>query len=65
MMIFANKIVNGKNCRFNNGNMKRDFTFIDDIVAGTKSAVNENYKCEVFNLGNNKSRKINGYDISN
>ena len=38
--------------------MKRDFTFIDDIVAGTKSAVNENYKCEVFNLGNNKSERL-------
>ena len=59
MMIFANKIVNGEKLPvFNNGNMKRDFTFIDDIVAGTKSAVNENYKCEVFNLGNNKSERL-------
>ena len=59
MMIFANKIVNGEKLPvFNNGNMKRDFTFIDDIVAGTKSAINENYKCEVFNLGNNKSERL-------
>ena len=59
MMIFANKIVKGEKLPvFNNGNMKRDFTFIDDIVAGTKSAINENYKCEVFNLGNNKSERL-------
>ena len=59
MMIFANKIVKGEKLPvFNNGDMKRDFTYIDDIVAGTKSAINKNYKCEVFNLGNNKSERL-------
>ena len=38
--------------------MKRDFTYIDDIVDGTISAINHNYQCEVFNLGNNRSEKI-------
>jgi len=38
--------------------MKRDFTFIDDIVSGTRAAINKNYKCEVFNLGNHKSEQL-------
>jgi len=43
---------------FNNGNMKRDFTYIDDIVSGTKAAIDKNYLCEVFNLGNHRSENL-------
>ena len=43
---------------FNHGNMKRDFTFIDDIISGTRSAIDKNYKCEIFNLGNSSSEKL-------
>ena len=43
---------------YNNGKMKRDFTFIDDIILGTKSALEKNYKCEIFNLGNNKNEEL-------
>jgi UDP-glucuronate 4-epimerase len=43
---------------FNNGKMKRDFSFIDDIIKGTKSAIEKNYKCEIFNLGNNKNEHL-------
>ncbi|MAV70834.1 MAG: protein CapI [Candidatus Marinimicrobia bacterium] len=43
---------------FNNGKMKRDFTYIYDIVLGTKSAIKKNYNCQVFNLGNNKSHEL-------
>jgi len=57
--LFTDKIENEKPIPvFNNGNMKRDFTYIDDIVAGTRSAIDKNYKCEVFNLGNHKSEKL-------
>ena len=38
--------------------MKRDFTYIDDIIAGTRSAIDKNYKCEVFNLGNHRSEQL-------
>jgi len=38
--------------------MKRDFTYIDDIISGTRSAIMNNYDCEVFNLGNNKSENL-------
>jgi len=59
MHIFADKISKGEPIPvFNNGNMKRDFTYIDDIVAGTRAAVDKNYKCEVFNLGNHRSEQL-------
>jgi len=54
--IFTKKIINEEPISvFNNGNMKRDFTFIDDIILGTKAAIEKNYRFEIFNLGNNKS----------
>ena len=59
MYIFTDKILKGKSIPvYNHGNMKRDFTYIDDIIAGIRAAVDANYKCEVFNLGNNKSEKL-------
>ena len=57
--IFTKKILENKSISvFNHGKMKRDFTFIDDIIEGTKSAINMNYKCDIFNLGNNKNEKL-------
>ena len=59
MFIFTQKIVAGKPIPvFNKGNMKRDFTYIDDIIKGTRSAIEKNYKCEIFNLGNSKSESL-------
>ena len=56
MYIFANRIIKKQKITvFNHGKMKRDFTFIDDIVNGIKSAIEKNYLCEIFNIGNNKS----------
>ncbi|MFA6604417.1 MAG: NAD-dependent epimerase/dehydratase family protein [Patescibacteria group bacterium] len=43
---------------FNHGQMKRDFTYIDDIVDGVLSALYHSYPYEIFNLGNNKSVKL-------
>ena len=57
--LFTKNIINGEKIDvYNYGDMKRDFTYIDDIVDGTISAINHNYQCEVFNLGNNRSEKI-------
>jgi len=57
--LFTENIVNDKKIDvYNYGDMKRDFTYIDDIIDGTISAINNNYKCEVFNLGNNRSEKL-------
>tara|TARA_B100001250_G_scaffold32052_1_gene26215 strand:+ start:5662 stop:6615 length:954 start_codon:yes stop_codon:yes gene_type:complete len=59
MHIFAKKISNNEPIDvFNNGKMKRDFTFIDDIIDGTMAAIEKNYECEIFNLGNNKSENL-------
>ncbi|MAQ43814.1 MAG: protein CapI [Candidatus Marinimicrobia bacterium] len=59
MYKFANKICSGESIDvYNNGDMKRDFTYIDDIVSGIKSSIDKNYQCEVFNLGNNKSENL-------
>ena len=59
MFIFTKKIMAGEPISvFNNGNMKRDFTYIDDIISGTRSALDKNYRCEVFNLGNHKSEQL-------
>ena len=62
--IFTNKIINGEPIDvYNNGIMKRDFTFIDDIISGTKAAIENNYNLEIFNLGNNKA--VNLLDLIN
>ncbi len=59
MYIFTKKIIAGETIPvFNNGNMKRDFTYIDDIIGGTRSAINKNFKCEIFNLGNHRSEHL-------
>tara|TARA_Y100000768_G_C23986829_1_gene689417 strand:+ start:2727 stop:3680 length:954 start_codon:yes stop_codon:yes gene_type:complete len=59
MHIFAKKILNNEPIDvYNNGKMKRDFTFIDDIIEGTVAAIEKNYPLEIFNLGNNKSENI-------
>ena len=59
MFLFTDKILRGEPIQvFNHGNMKRDFTYIDDIIAGTRSAINKNYKCEVFNLGRHRSEDL-------
>ena len=59
MYIFADKISKGEPIQvFNNGRMKRDFTYIDDIVTGIRASIDKNYKCEVFNLGNHRSEEL-------
>ena len=59
MFIFIKNILNDIPIPvFNNGAMKRDFTYIADIIAGTRSAIDNNYECEIFNLGNNKSEQL-------
>jgi len=59
MFIFTKNILSSKPIPvFNNGNMKRDFTYIDDIISGTKAAIEKNYSCEIFNLGNHRSEHL-------
>lgn len=60
--IFTSKILAGEPIQvFNNGEMRRDFTYIDDIVAGIIGCLyhpptaTEGGPYEIYNLGNNKS----------
>lgn len=66
---FAKKIMKGEPIQiYNNGDMLRDFTYIDDIVKGVENilcnppAQDENgaiYK--IYNIGNNKPEKLMDY----
>lgn len=59
LFIFTKAILEGKEIQiYNNGQMFRDFTYIDDIVDGVIAALNQPRKYEIFNLGNNKSEKL-------
>jgi UDP-glucuronate 4-epimerase len=59
MYIFASKILNNEPIQvFNHGNMKRDFTYVSDIINGILSSIINNHNCEIFNLGNNKSENL-------
>lgn len=66
---FAKKIMNGEPIQiYNNGDMYRDFTYVDDIVKGI-----ENLLCnppaedvngalyKIYNIGNNKPEKLMDY----
>lgn len=51
---FTRQICDGEPIQvFNHGKMRRDFTYIDDIVKGTTAAIDLGAPCEIFNLGNN------------
>ena len=53
-MLFTDAITNDRAIKvFNNGEMSRDFTYIDDIVDGVIKVLNHPSKCNVYNIGNN------------
>ncbi len=61
MWIFAEKLSHGLSIPvFNHGKMKRDFTYIDDIVAGVKASLfTEGLDpYEVINLGNHQCENL-------
>lgn len=57
---FTKAIVEGKAIDvYNYGDMKRDFTYIDDIVAGIKLMINGDIPGhEIFNIGNGKQVQL-------
>jgi UDP-glucuronate 4-epimerase len=64
--LFAEAILAGKPIRlFNQGEMRRDFTFIDDIVAGVIAALDrpppdkgDEPPARIYNLGNHRSEEL-------
>lgn len=56
---FTKSIDEGKPIHvFNHGKMRRDFTYIDDIVSGCIAAIDHGAAYEIFNLGNNKPEEL-------
>ena len=61
--LFAEAISNDKPIKvFNNGEMERDFTFIDDIVNGITKIIEKNIDSrehyKIYNIGNNKTESL-------
>jgi UDP-glucuronate 4-epimerase len=67
--IFARAIFDGQPIKiFNNGDMRRDFTYVDDVVRGVLSVldappggVDENPPHRLYNIGNNRSEPLLRY----
>ena len=56
LFLFTRSILAGQPIDiYNFGKMRRDFTYIDDIVDGTISALNTPFRFEIFNLGNSEA----------
>jgi UDP-glucuronate 4-epimerase len=64
--LFTEAILTGRKLRvFNHGDMRRDFTFIDDIIAGTLAALDRPPEDDstapphrLYNLGNHRSEQL-------
>jgi UDP-glucuronate 4-epimerase len=57
--LFADKIMRGQTIDlFGEGQLRRDFTYIDDIVDGIVSALASPRKVGVYNLGNHQSMSV-------
>ena len=64
--LFAEAISNDKPIKvFNNGNMERDFTYIDDIVNGVTKIIEKNIDSrehyKIYNIGNNKTESLQNF----
>jgi UDP-glucuronate 4-epimerase len=56
---FADAIVQQQPIRlYNQGKMKRDFTYIDDIIQGIVAALDKARGYEIFNLGNHRPEEV-------
>jgi len=59
--LFADAMLAGRPIKvFNDGDMYRDFTYIDDIISGVVGCICSRSigRCEVFNIGNSRSEKL-------
>ena len=61
LWLFTEKIIKGEKIKvFNYGKMKRDFTYVGDIVKGISAALFKEglEQYEIFNLGNHRSENL-------
>ena len=62
LFLFTKAISEGKPINvFNNGEMERDFTYVDDIVSGLIASIDTPFEYEIFNLGRGESRKLTDF----
>ena len=66
MFLFTDAIINNRPIKvFNNGNLSRDFTYIDDIVAGVFATLLEDSKdsslYKLYNIGNSVPVQLMGF----
>jgi UDP-glucuronate 4-epimerase len=60
--IFTRNVMDGVPIkRFGDGSTRRDYTYIDDIVAGVVAALDRDYGYEVINLGNSRPIELNRF----
>jgi UDP-glucuronate 4-epimerase len=64
--LFAEAISNNQPIKvFNNGEMERDFTYIDDIVNGVTKIIKKNISSrehyKIYNIGNNKTESLQDF----
>jgi len=59
LFLFTKSILEEKPIQvFNNGQMRRNFTYIDDIVSGICITLDTAHSCEIFNIGNDRSENL-------
>jgi len=59
LFLFTKAILAGETIDvFNNGNMRRNFTYIDDIVQGILLVLQTPLSNEIYNIGNDKAEKL-------
>lgn len=59
LFLFTDAILKGKPLQiFGQGKMRRDWTYVDDIVAGVLAALDKNEHCDIFNLGGGHTEEL-------
>lgn len=65
MFLFTDAIIKGRSIKvFNNGNLERDFTYIDDIVEGVFKVIEETKpekNSSLYNIGNSSPVKLTDF----
>ncbi|HLS84685.1 MAG TPA: NAD-dependent epimerase/dehydratase family protein, partial [Burkholderiales bacterium] len=60
--LFAEALMQGKPIEvFNNGDMQRDFTYVDDIVEGTLRVLDKPSRYAIYNIGNHSPVRLLDY----
>lgn len=59
LFLFTKNILKNKSINvFNYGKMKRNFTYIDDIIQGILLVIDKPSKYEIYNIGNDKTEEL-------